>query len=175
MFYIKAEIAEGITIKAEINDENIFTICPECGAEHRADLQDAVVDGVLDLYGTAIYCAECSKTRAQQRMFADNRELHLDKWVPNEADKPALMAYFKDYYEGTKDNCGDGEEAAEALQLLNLVEHNPLRLTKEAIQEHFVDMYQCVGGETERYYAESPEIIRLINLTVSPDPLEVDE
>ncbi len=64
MYYVKAEIAEGIVIKAVITNENVFTICPECGAEHQVDLSDAVIDGQLDLYGTATYCPECSEKRA---------------------------------------------------------------------------------------------------------------
>lgn len=60
MFYMKSDIGNGITIKAEINDDNVFTTCPECGEEHCIDLQDAVIDGQIDLYGVAIYCKDCS-------------------------------------------------------------------------------------------------------------------
>ena len=168
MFYVKTEIAEGVTIRAEITGENVFTACPECGREHQVDLA-AIVE--FDLCGTVVYCDECSKRRELERTLDRFRGLDLDRWAPDEADKPELVAYFKDYYEGIKDCCGDGEEAEEALELYRLVEHNPLRFNKSAIQDHFVDMFLSVGGEIETYYDKSPEIIRLINLTIAPDPL----
>lgn len=63
MFYIKAEIAEGVTIKAEITDENVFTICPECGVEHRVELDDILKCEHADLCSTAVCCAKCSAAR----------------------------------------------------------------------------------------------------------------
>ena len=65
MFWIKTDIGNGISIKAEINDDNIFTTCPECGEEHQVDLQDAVIDGKLDLYGIRVYCEACSRAREE--------------------------------------------------------------------------------------------------------------
>lgn len=59
MFYVKTKINEETTIATELTDENVFTICPECGKEFEIDLYDVFSDGG-DLYGTAIYCAECS-------------------------------------------------------------------------------------------------------------------
>ncbi len=168
MFYVKTEIAEGVTIRAGITDENVFTTCPECGREHQVDL--ATIEE-LDLCGTVVYCGECSKRRELECTLDRFRGLDLDRWVPDEADKPELVAYFKDYYEGIKDCCGDGEEAEEALELYRLVKHNPLLRTKDAIQGHFADMFYCVGGEVEECYGKYPETIRLINLTVAPDPL----
>lgn len=64
MFYVKTKIAEGVTIRAEITGENVFTTCPGCGIEHQVDLAEMVDSrGGLDLYGTAVYCAECSAAR----------------------------------------------------------------------------------------------------------------
>lgn len=171
MFYIKTEVAEGVTIRAEITD-NVFTVCPDCGSEHRVELDDILKSEHADLYSTNVYCEECGKRRALERMFQDDRGLNVERWNPDEADKPALVAYFKDNYEALKDCCGDGEEAAEALELYKLVKHNALRYTKDAIQEHFVDMFHAVGGEIEKYYNKDPEAIRLINLTICPEPLE---
>lgn len=59
MYYVKAEIAEGVTIRAEITDENVFNQCPKCGAEVAVDLAEVVTENGLDLYGTAMYCDEC--------------------------------------------------------------------------------------------------------------------
>lgn len=64
MFYTKATIGEFCEIKTEITDENVFTCCPECGAEHRVDLQEVLSES--DLYETAVYCAECSRTMAER-------------------------------------------------------------------------------------------------------------
>lgn len=183
MYYVKAEIAEGVTIRAEITDENVFNPCPRCGAEVAVDLAEIVTDSGLDLFGTAMYCDKCGaeamaerercdKRCAVERMPMGRRELNLEQWHPDEADKPTLVAYFLDFYEGIKECCGDGEEAAEALELYKLVKNNPLRYAKGAIQEHFVDAFHAVGGEIEKYYDKSPEMIHLINLTVCPDPLE---
>lgn len=62
MFYVKSELGEGVTIKTEICD-NVFTICPECGVEHRAELDDILKCEHADLCSTAVCCAECSAAR----------------------------------------------------------------------------------------------------------------
>ena len=171
MFYVKSEITEGVTIQSEITD-NVFTVCPVCGTEHRVDLDCILKCEHTDLYSTNVYCEECTKRREQERMQAERRGFNLDHWVPSEADKPALMVYFNDRVKRIKESCGDDWEAKEALELYRLVKHNPLRYTKDAIQEHFAEMFHCVDGEIEKYYADCPEIIRLINLTICPDPLK---
>ena len=47
--------------KMFIEDDNVYTQCPRCGAERQIDLADAVIEGELDLYGTSWYCEKCSK------------------------------------------------------------------------------------------------------------------
>ena len=66
MFYVKAEISNGITIKAEIAD-NVFTLCPKCGQEHPVDLSEIFHDGDVDLYITQVFCAECSARIARNQ------------------------------------------------------------------------------------------------------------
>lgn len=66
MFYVKNELAGGITLHTEINSENTFTVCPECGIEFPVDLVDILSGGDADLSSTNIYCSECSKRRAWQ-------------------------------------------------------------------------------------------------------------
>lgn len=56
MYYLKSG-----TKKLFIEDDNVFTQCPRCGKEWKIDLADAVIDGALDLYGTAWYCEHCGK------------------------------------------------------------------------------------------------------------------
>ena len=100
------------------------------------------------------------------------RELHFDRWEPKEAEKPEFVEYFRQEYEDILNDCGDHEEAAEARQLYELVRDNPLSASKKDIQEHFAFVFECVGGEIEKYYDKCPEILRMINRTVCPDPKE---
>ncbi len=55
MFYMKHKGK-----KLDIREDNVYTICPECGKEHTVDLQEILAGGDADLYGTAIYCPACS-------------------------------------------------------------------------------------------------------------------
>lgn len=66
MFYVKTKINEETTITTELTDENVFTICPECGKEFEIDLYD-VFSNDGDLYSTAIYCTECSAKRIKSK------------------------------------------------------------------------------------------------------------
>lgn len=45
--------------KAYITNENVYTVCPQCGKEHCVNLRDVFTDG--DLYSTQVYCPSCSK------------------------------------------------------------------------------------------------------------------
>ncbi len=177
MFYIKSGVAEGITVRAEITDENVFTVCPNCGAEHQVDLADVVgEDGKLDLFGTVVYCTACTEKRLHPKEQNAGRELHLDKWWPAEDQHPRFLAYFKDCYESIRNNCGaDDELTAVALALYRKVQRHQLWNIKEDIQEHFADMFHAVNGQPEKYYPRNPEIIELINLTVCPDPPREEE
>lgn len=66
MFYIKTKINEGTCITTEITDENTFTTCVDCGCELQIDLDEAIVDGHLDLFGLGMRCEECSYKHALQ-------------------------------------------------------------------------------------------------------------
>ncbi len=62
MFYIKTEIAEGVTLRSEITNKNTFCICPKCGKENHVDLEYLSMElgGEMELYGeSAIWCEEC--------------------------------------------------------------------------------------------------------------------
>ena len=65
MFYVKAQINDAISLTAEIHDDNVFTRCPKCGRELAIDIVELFRDGESDLYGTAVYCAECSRKRSK--------------------------------------------------------------------------------------------------------------
>lgn len=175
MFYVKTEIAEGVTIRAEITDKDVFTICPDCGVEHQVDLADAVgEDGRLDLFGTVVCCASCTEKHLHPKEQNSGRGLHFDKWWPAEDQHPRLLAYFKENYKGCHDNCGpDDEQTAEALELYHKVQRHPLWNIKEDIQEHFAEMFSAAGGCPEAVYDQ--ELCELIELTVCPDPPREEE
>lgn len=50
-----------------IESDNVYTTCPQCGKEHKVDLQDILSCEHSDLYGTAVYCEECSARRERAR------------------------------------------------------------------------------------------------------------
>ncbi|MGO5028237.1 hypothetical protein [Candidatus Agathobaculum pullicola] len=58
MFYLKHKGK-----KLTICDNNVYTRCPVCGREHPVDLMDILAGGDCDLYGTVVYCEECSCKR----------------------------------------------------------------------------------------------------------------
>ena len=84
----------------------------------------------------------------------------------NEAEKEAVVFTYNASLIRKLKNAM--EEHAE----INLVKDNPLSASKDEIQEYFSFAFECVGGEMEKYYDKWPEMIRLINLTVSPDPID---
>lgn len=59
MFYVKHETEE-MMVKVEINDENVFTTCPTCGKEQQVDLYEVFKGEDVDLFGTSVWCGECS-------------------------------------------------------------------------------------------------------------------
>lgn len=66
MFYVKAKIGENTNVITEITDENTYTTCIDCGHEIQVDLDEAIVDGHLDLFGLGMRCEECSYKHALQ-------------------------------------------------------------------------------------------------------------
>jgi uncharacterized protein with PIN domain len=62
MFYVRQRFGHAEVV-AEIHDDNVFTRCPKCGEEVVVDLVELFSDEECDLYGTAVYCSECSKAK----------------------------------------------------------------------------------------------------------------
>lgn len=71
MFYVKEKISSTAETKIEINDENVFCICPKCGREVQVNLEDVMIDGKGDLCSTAVLCEECSKKMIGDRYFTE--------------------------------------------------------------------------------------------------------
>jgi len=68
MFYVKERISDAAEVSVEINEENVFTRCPRCGKEVSVDLAELFHgDEDSDLYGTAVFCDECSKVIRSRR------------------------------------------------------------------------------------------------------------
>ena len=65
--YVKAELADGVEIKVDITDENVFDICPQCGEEIPIVLDSCLNQGI-SVIGTSFYCGSCSaKIREHRR------------------------------------------------------------------------------------------------------------
>ena len=66
MFYVKESINDTLEIRVDIHDDNVFTTCPDCGVEICVDISELFSDEESDLYGTSIFCPECSKSRLEE-------------------------------------------------------------------------------------------------------------
>lgn len=73
MFYVKEKISDTAETKIEINDENVFCNCPNCGREVQVNLEDVMSDGDVDLCNTVVLCEECSKKMIGS-MTCENRK-----------------------------------------------------------------------------------------------------
>ncbi len=63
MFYVKEKVSSAVDVKVEIHEDNVFCNCPRCGKEVEVDIAELFSDGISDLYGTFIYCIDCSKSK----------------------------------------------------------------------------------------------------------------
>ncbi|MEL7610619.1 MAG: hypothetical protein AAGU74_14090 [Bacillota bacterium] len=61
MFYMKHG-----NRKLEILDDNVYTLCPQCGQEEHVDIQEILSSGDADLCGTAVYCERCLRERVKE-------------------------------------------------------------------------------------------------------------
>ena len=60
MFYVKKKI-KGKVIRIDIDYDNVFIKCYECGKEFMVDLVELAKDENFDLYGISARCVNCSK------------------------------------------------------------------------------------------------------------------
>ncbi len=61
MFFVKEAINGAVDIQIEITEENVYCHCPRCGEEVQVDLNEFIGDKDFDLYGTVLYCEDCSR------------------------------------------------------------------------------------------------------------------
>ena len=67
MFFVREKISDTVEFTVEIHDDNVFCTCPRCGCEVEINLAELFSNGEGDLYGTSVYCPECSKSRLEVR------------------------------------------------------------------------------------------------------------
>lgn len=60
MFYLKVPLADGVSIRAAIHSDNVFTQCHCCGNEIPIDMAEVFADGEGDLESTELLCPECA-------------------------------------------------------------------------------------------------------------------
>lgn len=61
MFFVKAKVNDATEINTEITDDNVYSYCPECGAEVPVlCFSEMIKDEDVDLYATAVYCDKCT-------------------------------------------------------------------------------------------------------------------
>ena len=66
-YFVKGTTEAGEPVTLPLEDDNVFTHCPDCGKEHAVDLVGIASSGDFDLYGTAVYCQTCTKKRRKER------------------------------------------------------------------------------------------------------------
>lgn len=62
-YYVKGTTKAGEPVTLPIEDDNVFTHCPRCGKEHAVDIVELASSGDFDLYGSAVYCRDCTAGR----------------------------------------------------------------------------------------------------------------
>ena len=70
MFYIKTRKPNGHVVRTGITDENVFTLCPECGRETSVSLPEILSDGVDALFPADIICAGCALAKTKGHLEA---------------------------------------------------------------------------------------------------------
>jgi predicted RNA-binding Zn-ribbon protein involved in translation (DUF1610 family) len=63
MFYIKENLNDTTSISVEINNENVYCHCPQCGAEVPVDLSIVWTAENFDIFSSAVYCDACTLKR----------------------------------------------------------------------------------------------------------------
>lgn len=100
MFYLKDNGK-----KLPISYDNVYTTCPQCGREHKVDLEEILESGEHDLDTTHVYCEECSAEREAKRLKvcpggADEtvqaiaRRFHVDVKVVRDIVRSGMEAGF---------------------------------------------------------------------------------
>jgi hypothetical protein len=86
MFYVKTRINEETDLTTDITEENVFTRCPDCGAELRVDLPELAPTRILTFrHGSAARHAAAG---------AGRRRIKMKQLIP--MDKYGVFADMRD-------------------------------------------------------------------------------
>jgi len=58
---VKEQLNDAVEVSIQINDENVFCRCPNCGSEMQINLAEVFADGEIDLFGTSVLCDSYSR------------------------------------------------------------------------------------------------------------------
>ena len=70
MFYVREKLSEGVEINIEINDDNVFTKCTDCGEEMNEDIDSLYKEcSDFSIMESSMICAECTKKRIDGKKY----------------------------------------------------------------------------------------------------------
>ena len=87
-YYVKGTTEAGEPVILPIEDDNVFTHCPDCGREHAVDLVEIASGGDFDLYGSAVYLSLIHIWYGAPSLYEVTLTLLLD-------EKPVDIKHFR--------------------------------------------------------------------------------
>ena len=87
MFYIKENLNDTTSISVEINNENVYCHCLQCGAEVPVDLVSSGQQKTLTFSASAVYCDACTLKRLKG-------VLHESGIMPKDTSISLLMRHL---------------------------------------------------------------------------------
>jgi len=66
MFYVKATLSPDITLFTKVQNNTVYTRCPDCGEELQLELNDLIYNDQIDLDEAACYCMDCFCLRCKE-------------------------------------------------------------------------------------------------------------
>lgn len=84
MFFVKTKLNDDTAFTVKLTEENLFTVCPDCGKAVPVNLSWVLDDGDTNLFATSAFCPECNRKRAGQWDDCDNAQADVNV--------PALLA-----------------------------------------------------------------------------------
>ena len=96
MFFVKTRLNANKTLITNITDQNVFTHCPDCGAEVQVNLSELVENSKLNLADTSVYCQECGNRRWGKHDADDIDDNSDDDGIDtdDDIDIPAILDHM---------------------------------------------------------------------------------
>jgi hypothetical protein len=80
VLYTKVKLSDDVVLIVPIYDDEIYTICPECGVEHAVDPE--IIAHMLnegdDFASASVYCEKCSKKETVARIATAQKAITLN-------------------------------------------------------------------------------------------------